>query len=49
MLTTAVTIKTLWSPFTQRAYEEGIITPKDFPDSLGGKTDDITVVVAVVQ
>ena len=41
--------KTLWSPFTQRAYEEGIITPKDFPDSLGGKTDDITVVVAVVQ
>mgnify|MGYP007008434415 CR=1 FL=1 len=41
--------ETLWSPFTQRAYEEGIITPKDFPDSLGGKTDDITVVVAVVQ
>ena len=41
--------KNLWSPFTQRAYEEGIILPKDFSESLGGKTDDITVVVAVVQ
>lgn len=41
--------KNLWSPFTQRAYEGGIITPSQFSDSLGGKTDDITVVVAVVQ
>ena len=41
--------ETLWSPFTQRAYEEGILAPTDFQDSLGGKPDDITVVVAVVQ
>jgi protein phosphatase PTC7 len=39
---------TLWSPFTQRAYEAGIITPHQFLDRLGGKKDDITVVVAVV-
>ena len=41
--------ESLWSPFTQRAYEAGMITPLEFPDSLGGKKDDITVVVAVVQ
>lgn len=39
----------IWSPFAQRAYEQGIIKDTDFESHLGGKPDDITVVVCRVS
>ena len=40
----------MWSPFAQDAYEDGqMVVPIDEKKWKGGKPDDITVVVAVVQ
>lgn len=38
----------IWSPFAQRAYEQGEIRRQNFEQHLGGKPDDITVVVCQV-
>ncbi len=38
----------IWSPFAQRAYEQGEIRRQNFEEHLGGKPDDITVVVCQV-
>ena len=39
----------IWSPFAQRAYEQGEIRRQNFEEHLGGKPDDITVVVCRVS
>jgi len=39
----------IWSPFAQRAYEQGMLKGSDFDSYLGGKPDDITVVVCRVS
>jgi len=39
----------IWSPFAQRGYESGVITQQDFAKHLGGKPDDITVIVCRVS
>ncbi len=39
----------IWSPFAQRAYEQGEIRRQNFEEHLGGKPDDITVIVCLVS